>query len=70
MNEIQKPTGSQLTSEFLEGSSFSRPILVLKKDGFGMKIPPTSSTVRDVENGLVLTKKLMQLMWLVRLASR
>ncbi|XP_060226839.1 histone lysine demethylase PHF8-like [Meriones unguiculatus] len=46
---ILKPTGSQLTVEFLEESSFSVPILVLKKDGLGMTLPPTSFTVRDVE---------------------
>ncbi|EDL89500.1 rCG29317 [Rattus norvegicus] len=46
---ILKPTGSQLTVEFLEESSFSIPILVLKKNGLGMTLPPTSFTVRDVE---------------------
>uniref|UniRef100_A0A8C2M2G2 PHD finger protein 8 n=1 Tax=Cricetulus griseus TaxID=10029 RepID=A0A8C2M2G2_CRIGR len=46
---ILKPTGSQLTVEFLEESSFSIPILVLKKDGLGMTLPPPSFTVGDVE---------------------
>ncbi|XP_034844079.1 histone lysine demethylase PHF8 isoform X4 [Mirounga angustirostris] len=47
---ILKPTGSQLTVEFLEENSFSVPILVLKKDGLGMTLPSPSFTVRDVEH--------------------
>ncbi|KAL8164300.1 UNVERIFIED_CONTAM: PHD finger protein 8 [Gekko kuhli] len=47
---ILKPSGAQLTVEFLEENSFSVPILVLKKDGLGMTIPPPSFTVRDVEH--------------------
>ncbi|XP_076973821.1 histone lysine demethylase PHF8-like isoform X6 [Tamandua tetradactyla] len=47
---ILKPTGSQLTVEFLEENSFSVPILVLKKDGLGMMLPSPSFTVRDVEH--------------------
>lgn len=46
---ILKPTGSQLTVEFLEENSFSVPILVLKKDGLGMTLPSPSFTVKDVE---------------------
>uniref|UniRef100_A0A8J8YW94 Histone lysine demethylase PHF8 n=4 Tax=Homo sapiens TaxID=9606 RepID=A0A8J8YW94_HUMAN len=47
---ILKPTGNQLTVEFLEENSFSVPILVLKKDGLGMTLPSPSFTVRDVEH--------------------
>ncbi|XP_059962571.1 histone lysine demethylase PHF8-like isoform X2 [Mesoplodon densirostris] len=47
---ILKPTGSQLSVEFLEENSFSVPILVLKKDGLGMTLPSPSFTVRDVEH--------------------
>ncbi|XP_031224970.1 histone lysine demethylase PHF8 isoform X2 [Mastomys coucha] len=47
---ILKPTGSQLTVEFLEENSFSVPILVLKKEGLGMTLPSPSFTVRDVEH--------------------
>nr|XP_034953380.1 histone lysine demethylase PHF8 isoform X2 [Zootoca vivipara] len=47
---ILKPSGTQLTVEFLEENSFSVPILVLKKDGLGMTLPPPSFTVRDVEH--------------------
>ncbi|XP_021089343.2 histone lysine demethylase PHF8-like [Mesocricetus auratus] len=46
---VLKPTGSQLTVEFLEKSSFSVPILVLKREGLGMTLPPPSFTIRDVE---------------------
>ncbi|XP_061470091.1 histone lysine demethylase PHF8 isoform X2 [Rhineura floridana] len=47
---ILKPSGAQLTVEFLEENSFSVPILVLKKDGLGMTLPPPSFTMRDVEH--------------------
>lgn len=47
---ILKPSGTQLTVEFLEENSFSVPLLVLKKDGLGMTLPPASFTVRDVEH--------------------
>lgn len=47
---ILKPTGSQLSVEFLEENSFSVPILVLKKDGLGMTLPSPSFSVRDVEH--------------------
>ncbi|KAM9325164.1 histone lysine demethylase PHF8 [Gastrophryne carolinensis] len=46
---ILKPQGTQLTVEYLEENSFSVPILVLKKDGLGMTLPPPSFTVNDVE---------------------
>uniref|UniRef100_A0A8C5QYR7 PHD finger protein 8 n=1 Tax=Leptobrachium leishanense TaxID=445787 RepID=A0A8C5QYR7_9ANUR len=46
---ILKPVGAQLTVEYLEENSFSVPILVLKKDGLGMTLPPPSFTVDDVE---------------------
>ncbi|XP_007667876.2 histone lysine demethylase PHF8 isoform X1 [Ornithorhynchus anatinus] len=46
---ILKPTGTQLTVEYLEENSFSVPILVLKKDGLGMTLPSPTFTVRDVE---------------------
>ncbi|XP_053150131.1 histone lysine demethylase PHF8 isoform X2 [Hemicordylus capensis] len=47
---ILKPSGAQLTVEFLEENSFSVPIMVLKKDGLGMTLPSPSFTVRDVEH--------------------
>ncbi|KAG8554568.1 hypothetical protein GDO81_003833 [Engystomops pustulosus] len=46
---ILKPQGAQLTVEYLEENSFSVPILVLKKDGLGMTLPPPSFSVNDVE---------------------
>ncbi|KAM9113427.1 histone lysine demethylase PHF8 isoform 1-T1 [Pangshura tecta] len=47
---ILKPSGAQLTVEFLEENSFSVPILVLRKEGLGMTLPPPSFTVRDIEH--------------------
>ncbi|XP_074064259.1 histone lysine demethylase PHF8 isoform X2 [Macrotis lagotis] len=46
---ILKPTGAQLTVEYLEENSFSVPILVLRKDGLGMTLPSPAFTVREVE---------------------
>uniref|UniRef100_A0A8C8SX69 Histone lysine demethylase PHF8 n=1 Tax=Pelusios castaneus TaxID=367368 RepID=A0A8C8SX69_9SAUR len=47
---ILKPSGAQLTVEYLEENSFSVPVLVLKKDGLGMTLPPPSFSVRDIEH--------------------
>uniref|UniRef100_A0A3B4BKY3 JmjC domain-containing protein n=1 Tax=Periophthalmus magnuspinnatus TaxID=409849 RepID=A0A3B4BKY3_9GOBI len=47
---LLKPTGAQLTVEFLEEHSFSVPVMVLRRDGLGMTLPPSSFTVGDVEN--------------------
>uniref|UniRef100_S4RY34 PHD finger protein 8 n=1 Tax=Petromyzon marinus TaxID=7757 RepID=S4RY34_PETMA len=46
---LLKPHGSQLTLQYLEQAGFETPILVAKKDGLGMMVPPTSFTVSDVE---------------------
>uniref|UniRef100_A0A8C9QTQ2 PHD finger protein 8 n=1 Tax=Scleropages formosus TaxID=113540 RepID=A0A8C9QTQ2_SCLFO len=47
---LLKPSGAQLTVDFLEERSFSVPVLVLRKDGLGMSLPPPSFTVSDVEH--------------------
>lgn len=47
---LLKPTGAQLTVEFLEEHSFSVPVMVLRRDGLGMTLPPSSFTVSDVEH--------------------
>ncbi|XP_036388791.1 histone lysine demethylase PHF8 [Megalops cyprinoides] len=47
---LLKPTGAQLTVEFLEERSFSVPVLVHRKDGLGMSLPPPSFSVSDVEH--------------------
>lgn len=47
---LLKPTGAQLTVDFLEERSFSVPVLVLKRDGLGMSLPPPSFSVVDVEH--------------------
>uniref|UniRef100_A0A672PER8 Histone lysine demethylase PHF8 n=1 Tax=Sinocyclocheilus grahami TaxID=75366 RepID=A0A672PER8_SINGR len=47
---LLKPTGTQLTVEFLEERSFSVPVLVLRKDGLGMNLPPSSFSVSDIEH--------------------
>lgn len=47
---LLKPTGPQLTVEFLEERSFSVPVLVLRRDGLGMNLPPPSFSVTDVEH--------------------
>lgn len=47
---LLKPTGAQLTVEFLEEHSFSVPVMVLRRDGLGMTLPPSSFSVSDVEH--------------------
>lgn len=47
---LLKPTGAQLTVEFLEEHSFSVPVMVLRRDGLGMSLPPASFGVSDVEH--------------------
>nr|XP_021139126.1 histone lysine demethylase PHF8-like [Columba livia] len=47
---LLRPSGSQLTVEYLEEKTFSVPILVNKKDGLGMTLPPPSFTPRDVQH--------------------
>lgn len=47
---LLKPTGAQLTVDFLEERSFSVPVLVLRRDGLGMSMPPASFCVADVEH--------------------
>ncbi|XP_030625272.1 histone lysine demethylase PHF8 [Chanos chanos] len=47
---LLKPSGAQLTVEFLEERSFSVPVLVLRRDGLGMSLPPSSFSVSDVEH--------------------
>ncbi|KAI4823709.1 hypothetical protein KUCAC02_012283, partial [Chaenocephalus aceratus] len=46
---LLKPSGAQLTVEFLEEHSFSVPVMVLRRDGLGMTLPPASFGVSDVE---------------------
>uniref|UniRef100_A0A7N6BPA6 PHD finger protein 8 n=1 Tax=Anabas testudineus TaxID=64144 RepID=A0A7N6BPA6_ANATE len=47
---LLKPSGAQLTVEFLEEHSFSVPVMVLRRDGLGMTLPPSSFSVTDVEH--------------------
>ncbi|KAF3860411.1 hypothetical protein F7725_000666 [Dissostichus mawsoni] len=44
---LLKPSGAQLTVEFLEEHSFSVPVMVLRRDGLGMTLPPASFGVSD-----------------------
>ena len=46
---MRKVKGSQLTVEYMTKYGFTRPLLVEKKDGLGMTVPPKSFTVADVE---------------------
>nr|XP_061812162.1 lysine-specific demethylase phf2-like [Nerophis lumbriciformis] len=47
---VVKLSGSQLTMDYLEEHGFEEPILVQKKDGLGMSMPPPSFYISDVEN--------------------
>uniref|UniRef100_A0A8B9MDR4 PHD finger protein 8 n=1 Tax=Accipiter nisus TaxID=211598 RepID=A0A8B9MDR4_9AVES len=47
---LLRPSGAQLTVEYLEEKTFSVPILVARKEGLGMTLPPPTFTPRDVEH--------------------
>ncbi|XP_072438360.1 lysine-specific demethylase phf2 isoform X1 [Chiloscyllium punctatum] len=47
---IQRLTGTQLSLGFLEENGFTGPILVAKKDGLGLSLPPLTFSVSDLEN--------------------
>ena len=46
---ILKMHGSQLTQRYLEKHGFDVPIMVPKLDGLGLRLPPPSFSVLDVE---------------------
>nr|XP_057910923.1 lysine-specific demethylase phf2 isoform X2 [Doryrhamphus excisus] len=47
---VVKLGGSQLTMDYLEENGFEEPVLVQKKDGLGMSMPPPTFYISDVEN--------------------
>ncbi|XP_077386768.1 lysine-specific demethylase phf2 isoform X3 [Festucalex cinctus] len=47
---VVKLSGNQLTMDYLEDNGFEEPILIQKKDGLGMSMPPSSFYISDVEN--------------------
>uniref|UniRef100_A0A4W6ERV0 PHD finger protein 8 n=1 Tax=Lates calcarifer TaxID=8187 RepID=A0A4W6ERV0_LATCA len=55
---LLKPSGAQLTVEFLEEHSFSVPVMVLRRDGLGMTLPPSSFSVTDVEHYIGADKEI------------
>uniref|UniRef100_A0A8C4NW61 PHD finger protein 8 n=1 Tax=Dicentrarchus labrax TaxID=13489 RepID=A0A8C4NW61_DICLA len=55
---LLKPSGAQLTVEFLEEHSFSVPVMVLRRDGLGMTLPPASFGVNDVEHYIGADKEI------------
>lgn len=46
---ILKMHGSQLTQRYLEKHGFDVPIMVPKLDGLGLRLPPPTFSVLDVE---------------------
>jgi hypothetical protein len=42
--------GHELTKEYIERNGFSNPILVDRKDGLDMRVPPSNFSIQDVEN--------------------
>lgn len=46
---ILKMHGSQLTQRYLEKHGFDVPIMVAKLDGLGLRLPPPTFSVLDVE---------------------
>ena len=51
--------GGLITKAFFEENGFNLPIMVDKKEGLGMTVPPPSFTIQDVEDhvGESLIKK-------------
>ncbi|XP_067854813.1 lysine-specific demethylase phf2 isoform X2 [Heptranchias perlo] len=47
---ILRLTGTQLSLGFLEENGFTGPVLVAKKDGLGLSLPPLTFSVSDLEN--------------------
>lgn len=47
---VVKLSGNQLTLDYLEENGFNEPILIQKKEGLGMTMPPPTFYVSDVEN--------------------
>ncbi|MBN3284772.1 KDM7A demethylase, partial [Polyodon spathula] len=47
---IVKMQGSQVTQKYLEQQGFDFPIMVPTLDGIGLKLPPPSFSVKDVEH--------------------
>lgn len=47
---ILKMHGSQLTQRYLEKHGFDVPIMVPKLDGLGLRLPPSTFSVLDVEH--------------------
>lgn len=42
--------GFEVTKEYLEENGFDLPLLVDKKDGLDLRVPPNSFTVLDIEH--------------------
>ena len=47
---VSRLNGNELTMEYLLEHGFTNPILVDRKDGLGLKVPPPTFTIQDVEN--------------------
>ena len=41
--------GSEVTLDYFEQNGFVNPLIVDKKDGLGLKVPPSNFTIADVE---------------------
>ncbi|KAL3853526.1 hypothetical protein ACJMK2_017061 [Sinanodonta woodiana] len=47
---IKFPNGNTFTKEYIEKNGFDVPVLVEKKDGLGLTVPPANFSIQDVEN--------------------
>lgn len=47
---ILRVKGDDLTPKFLEENGFDVPILVEKKDGLDIIVPPPNFSIQDIEN--------------------
>lgn len=46
---LRKMAGEQVTPRFLERHGFNYPIMVTEMEGLGLKLPPPTFSVLDVE---------------------
>ena len=46
---VKRLSGHEVTPQYFHTQGFKEPILVEKKDGLGLRVPPPSITIEDVE---------------------
>lgn len=55
---IKRVSGYQLTGRYLQENGFDYPMIVERKDGLGLTIPPANFTVEDIEHHIGIINNL------------